>query len=249
MPISSGEKTRRFTGNKLTSSGTGNSILLDTSPSPFPNEVDGSYTIPPGRKGDEGYSEVSDDIEYHYQDEIPVDFIAVDQGDSEKEFIIVDIKSKKSLESKIEDFTEEIVRSNELFDEIDRDPFVEEVKKLFDRLGDSAKEELTDQELKTRIKKLAAVEVSSGLLNDLMEEEIEELNESVQDVSLFQGLEDVPMDRQGSIEKYVDRLLNKRKESGSRQYLSLSWAGGLKEYRDEFTAVELQEKSLEWWVE
>ncbi len=29
--------------------------------------------------------------------------------------------------------------------------------------------------------------------------------------------------------------------------LSLNWAGGLKKFRKQFTALELQNKSLEWW--
>jgi len=29
--------------------------------------------------------------------------------------------------------------------------------------------------------------------------------------------------------------------------LSLSWAGGLKEFRHQYTSLELQKKALEWW--
>jgi len=29
--------------------------------------------------------------------------------------------------------------------------------------------------------------------------------------------------------------------------LRLSWAGGLSEFRDTFTSLELQKKALEWW--
>ena len=28
----------------------------------------------------------------------------------------------------------------------------------------------------------------------------------------------------------------------------MNWAGGLKEYKDKFTSVELQKKSLNWWT-
>jgi len=29
--------------------------------------------------------------------------------------------------------------------------------------------------------------------------------------------------------------------------LKLDWAGGLKEYKDKYTSLELQKKILEWW--
>jgi hypothetical protein len=27
----------------------------------------------------------------------------------------------------------------------------------------------------------------------------------------------------------------------------MDWAGGLREYRDQFTSLQLQKKALEWW--
>jgi len=38
-------------------------------------------------------------------------------------------------------------------------------------------------------------------------------------------------------------------ESGEqpRSRLKLDWAGGLREYRDKYTSLELQKKALEWW--
>jgi len=32
-----------------------------------------------------------------------------------------------------------------------------------------------------------------------------------------------------------------------RRRLRLNWAGGLKEFRDQYTSLELQKKSLDWW--
>ncbi len=32
-----------------------------------------------------------------------------------------------------------------------------------------------------------------------------------------------------------------------RWKLRLDWAGGLKEFRDQYTPLELQKKSLDWW--
>jgi hypothetical protein len=32
-----------------------------------------------------------------------------------------------------------------------------------------------------------------------------------------------------------------------RRRLRLDWAGGLKEFRDQYTSLELQKDSLDWW--
>ncbi|MDF0591581.1 hypothetical protein [Candidatus Methanocrinis natronophilus] len=34
-----------------------------------------------------------------------------------------------------------------------------------------------------------------------------------------------------------------------RKKLRLAWAVGLREFRDRYTSLELQEKSLGWWVD
>jgi hypothetical protein len=39
----------------------------------------------------------------------------------------------------------------------------------------------------------------------------------------------------------------KFKQSLKRKKLLLTWAGGLKEYRDRFISLELQKKALEWY--
>ena len=44
-------------------------------------------------------------------------------------------------------------------------------------------------------------------------------------------------------------FLSQRKSNRERKKLSMSWAGGLKEYRDQFTSLELQKKAIEWWSE
>jgi hypothetical protein len=43
------------------------------------------------------------------------------------------------------------------------------------------------------------------------------------------------------------QFLLKTKAQPKQKKLRMSWAGGLKEFRDEFTSMELQKKSLEWW--
>ena len=43
------------------------------------------------------------------------------------------------------------------------------------------------------------------------------------------------------------QFLLKTKIQPKQKKLRMSWAGGLKEFRNEFTSMELQKKSLEWW--
>jgi hypothetical protein len=43
------------------------------------------------------------------------------------------------------------------------------------------------------------------------------------------------------------QFLLKKKTQPKQTKLRMSWAGGLREFRDEFTSIELQKKSLEWW--
>lgn len=47
---------------------------------------------------------------------------------------------------------------------------------------------------------------------------------------------------------FVQFLIEKRM-SKKKIYLKLDWAGGLSEYRDKFTSLDLQKKALEWWEE
>lgn len=44
---------------------------------------------------------------------------------------------------------------------------------------------------------------------------------------------------------FIDFLLEKRKRRKTRKP-KLGWIGGLKEYRDKYTSLELQKKALEW---
>lgn len=51
--------------------------------------------------------------------------------------------------------------------------------------------------------------------------------------------------RQEAID-FIHFLLEKnRKKSGKK--LTLNWAGGLREFRGEYTSLNLQRKALEWW--
>ena len=65
---------------------------------------------------------------------------------------------------------------------------------------------------------------------------------------LEKKINQLPPDLQKEVYDFVEFLelktLNKKKCK-----LKLDWAGGLKDLRDQFTSVELQKKSLDWFVE
>ncbi len=59
-------------------------------------------------------------------------------------------------------------------------------------------------------------------------------------------VEKLPPDLQQEVEDFVKFLLEKRVKK-SKKKLRLDWAGGLKEFRNKYTSLELQKKALEWW--
>lgn len=44
---------------------------------------------------------------------------------------------------------------------------------------------------------------------------------------------------------FINFLLERSKKEPGKK-LSLDWAGGLKEYKNKYTSLELQKKALEW---
>ena len=64
-------------------------------------------------------------------------------------------------------------------------------------------------------------------------------------------VQELPPELQKEVEDFARFLLTSRVEleSGSKPQmrLRLNWAGALSEFRDQFTSVELQKKSLDWW--
>ena len=58
-------------------------------------------------------------------------------------------------------------------------------------------------------------------------------------------IEQLPPDLQQEVADFVEFLLRKRKRKGSTP-LRQDWAGGLKDFREEYTALALQQKALEW---
>ena len=55
----------------------------------------------------------------------------------------------------------------------------------------------------------------------------------------------LPPELQQEVVDFVTRLLETRAQKGGRT-LRQDWAGALRGYRDQYTAIELQKKALEW---
>ena len=48
------------------------------------------------------------------------------------------------------------------------------------------------------------------------------------------------------VEDFIDFLIIKKKVSKKKKLPKLDWIGGLKEYRNQYKAVDLQKKASEW---
>jgi hypothetical protein len=75
-------------------------------------------------------------------------------------------------------------------------------------------------------------------------DEITEKTMSI-DKSLLEKLEKLPAEKRQEVEKFVELLLNKQKLK-TKAKLRQDWAGALRDYRDQYTSLELQKKALEW---
>ncbi len=64
--------------------------------------------------------------------------------------------------------------------------------------------------------------------------------------TLKELVENVPPDLEPEVKDFVEFLLSKhRRKKGGR--MKLHWRGGLKDLKEDYTSVELQHKSLQWW--
>ena len=64
--------------------------------------------------------------------------------------------------------------------------------------------------------------------------------------SLIEMIVSLPPELQREVQEFVTALVETRVRP-RQKYLQLTWAGGLREFRDRFTSLELQRKALEWW--
>lgn len=63
--------------------------------------------------------------------------------------------------------------------------------------------------------------------------------------SLKELIDKLPPGLQEEVRDFVEFLLEKRGRKRGRK-LRQDWAGALKDYRDQYTSLELQKKALEW---
>jgi hypothetical protein len=67
-------------------------------------------------------------------------------------------------------------------------------------------------------------------------------------MGIEEKIKKLPPELHKDVENYVDFLLERAKRKTGKK-LKLDWAGGLKEYRDTYTSVELQHKISKWRLE
>jgi len=63
--------------------------------------------------------------------------------------------------------------------------------------------------------------------------------------SLEELIRELPPDLRKEVEDFARFLLERRKATHGKP-IRQSWAGALREFKDRFTALELQKKALEW---
>ena len=63
--------------------------------------------------------------------------------------------------------------------------------------------------------------------------------------SITTKIQNLPPDLQDQANDFIEFLINKKKRK-IRKTPKLDWIGGLKQFKNEYTALELQKKALEW---
>ncbi len=63
--------------------------------------------------------------------------------------------------------------------------------------------------------------------------------------NIIEKFNQLPPDLQEKVIKYIESLLAQA-ELRRNKKLQFNWIGGLKEYRDQYTALELQKEALNW---
>lgn len=63
---------------------------------------------------------------------------------------------------------------------------------------------------------------------------------------LEQLVKDLPPNLQREVEDFAQFLVEKRHETPTARFLQQDWAGGLREFREQYSALELQQQALAW---
>ncbi|WHZ14500.1 MAG: hypothetical protein OJF52_001339 [Nitrospira sp.] len=64
--------------------------------------------------------------------------------------------------------------------------------------------------------------------------------------TLEELIKELPPHLQNEVRDFAQFLADTKVRT-KRKHLRMDWAGGLREYRDRFTSLQLQKKALEWW--
>ena len=64
--------------------------------------------------------------------------------------------------------------------------------------------------------------------------------------SIEEVMKQLPPQLQQEVLDFAQYLLD-TKVRRKQKKLRMTWAGALREFRDQFTSLELQKKALEWW--
>ena len=62
-------------------------------------------------------------------------------------------------------------------------------------------------------------------------------------------IDELPPEYQRELQDFAEFLLHRSKTKKPGGELKLNWRGALKEKRKEYTSVELQHKSRDWWAD
>ena len=63
--------------------------------------------------------------------------------------------------------------------------------------------------------------------------------------SIAAKIQNLPPDLQDQANDFIEFLINKKKRK-IRKTPKLDWIGGLRQFKNQYTALELQKKALEW---
>ncbi len=64
-------------------------------------------------------------------------------------------------------------------------------------------------------------------------------------IQIEQKIRELPLELQHEVEDFIEFLIEKRKAKSGKK-LRQDWAGALRDFRDQYTSIELQKKSLDW---
>ena len=67
----------------------------------------------------------------------------------------------------------------------------------------------------------------------------------IEEKSLQELIRELPPDKIEAVKNFVQLLLTKQERQKSHK-LRQNWAGALEEFKDQFTSIDLQKKSLLW---